>query len=576
MLRLVSVGALLTSLLVAFHPATPADDPFDLLITGGRVLDGTGNPWFYADIGIRGDRIVAIGDLAGQPAERVIDAQGQVVTPGFIDLHSHADDGSPRYSGLRDDDARRRAAMNLVMQGITTVVVNHDGRSPWPIGEQRAAIEAGGIGPNAILLVGHGTVRRQVMAGDYRRPATEAEVQAMRRLVRQGLADGAWGLSAGLEYVPGRWSTTDEVVALVEEIAPVGGVYISHQRSEGPDPMWYWPTQDSADVPDLLQSVMETIEIGERTGATVVASHLKAKGAHYWGTSHAVIGLIDRARARGVPVYGDQYPYNTSGTDGNTMLIPGWAFAEDRWTEQEGDEVPYDYTATLRRLLADADTLALLQRDVAHEIRRRGGPDNVLVLEHPVEAFVGQTLAELAEERGVSPVQMAFDLQLEGDPHQRGGGRMRGFSMDEADLDALAAQPWMATVTDGGIAMPGDDPVHPRFYGTFPRKIRRYAIERGALSVPDAVRSATSLPAQILGLKDRGVLREGALADLAVLDLDDLRDTATFFEPHQYAEGVVHVLIGGTVVVEDGLPTGALAGQVLTLAPTRTALPADD
>ncbi len=197
---------------------------YDLLITGGRVLDGTGNPWFPADVGIRGGRIVAVGRLQGARAARTIDARGRVVAPGFIDLHSHADDGATPKGGFRDPDPRRRAAPNLVVQGVTTVVVNHDGRSPWPIREQRSLLQKQGTGPNALLLVGHGTVRRAVMSEDHRRPATPEEVRRMREMVRQGMEEGAHGLSTGLEYVPGRWSTTDEVAALAEEIVPFRGV----------------------------------------------------------------------------------------------------------------------------------------------------------------------------------------------------------------------------------------------------------------------------------------------------------------------------------------------------------------
>ena len=298
---------------------------FDILIQGGRVLDGTGNPWFPANIGIRDGRIAAVGTLAGAKATRLIDATGKYVTPGFIDIHSHADDGSGPDGGLRDPDPQVRAAPNLVSQGITTVVVNHDGRSPWPVAEQRAILEKQPIAVNAMLLVGHGTVRRQVLGNDARRPAKPDEIAKMRTLVRQALTEGAVGLSAGLEYEPGRWSTTEELVELAKELPGVDGIYISHERSEGTDPLWYVPSQDAPGPPTLLDAVRETIEIGEQSGARVVASHLKAKGAHYWGSSAAAVSLIQRARDRGVDVWADQYPYGTSGTDGSTVLIPAWA-----------------------------------------------------------------------------------------------------------------------------------------------------------------------------------------------------------------------------------------------------------
>ena len=425
----------------------------------------------------------------------------------------------------------------------------------WPIREQRATMEQLGIGPNAILLVGHGEVRRRAMGDDFMRPATPAEVQRMRELVREGMQDGAWGLSAGLEYVPGRWSTTDEIVALAKEIVPWNGVYISHERSEGSDPMWFWPSQDPAGPPTLIDAVMETIEVGERSGATVVASHIKAKGAHYWGSGAAAIQLIEQARARGVQIYADQYPYDTSGSDGSTVLIPGWALARRGGAST-------DNIAALRAVMSDPAANAKLRQDITHEIRRRGGAAKVLVFDHPVADFAGKSLAEIAKMRGLSEVDAAIALQLEGDPARAGGGRVRGFSLSELDIEMYAARNWVATATDGGIALPEDGPAtHARFYGTFPRKIRR-----GALTLEDAIRSATSLPARILGLEDRGMVRAGFVADLVVFDVIRIRDTATFVEPHQYAEGIDHVLIAGQPVVENGRPTGALPGKVLAPA----------
>lgn len=560
-----AVALLLTLLAGAALPGPAvAQDrgPFDLLVRGGRVLDGTGNPWFRADIGVRDGRIVAVGLLEDATADRVIDATGRYVSPGFIDIHSHADDGSADIgeATIRTDSLHRKAAPNVVSQGVTTVVVNHDGRSPWPIRDQRTLLERQGVGPNVMLMVGHGTVRRRVLGEDYQRPSTDTEVAEMRALVRQALEEGAVGMSAGLEYTPGRWSTTEEVARLAEELVPYDGVYISHERSEGADPMWFWPSQDQPGPPTLQDAILETIEIGRHSGARVVASHIKAKGAHFWGSSASAIQLIERARAEGVRVFADQYPYATSGSDGNTVLIPRWATAPPPGTEGDGPGP----AEMLRRNLADQERSAMIRRDVAHEIRRRGGADRVVVFEYPREAWVGKNLQEIADERNVDAVQMAIDLALEGDPERRGGGRLRGFSMSEADVENYAAQPWVATASDGGIAIPDDGSVHPRYYGTFPRKIRHYAMTAGALSVEAAIRSQTSLPARIMGLQDRGEIRVGNWADLVVFDMETIADEATFFDPHRHAAGIDHVFVNGEAVVENGEILYRLPGKVVT------------
>jgi N-acyl-D-amino-acid deacylase len=541
---------------------TAQTDGLDVILHGGRILDGTGNPWFRADIGIRGDRIVVVGDLTGATAGRVVDVGGRTIVPGFIDIHSHADEG---LGASGDDAGRRRAAPNLVSQGVTTVVVNQDGRSAWPIRDQRERYERDGIGPNAALMIGHGTVRGLAMGSDYRRTATEDEVARMRELVRQGMEDGAYGLSAGLEYVPGRWSETSEVIAVVEEAGAAGGVYVVHERSSGMTPMWFWPSADEPGPPTMIDTILEDIEVAETTGVTTVATHIKARGSDFWGASRVMIQLIDRARARGVPIWADAYPYNTTGSDGGTVLIPSWLFDEIRREERPAGSRP-DYGGALQRALDDPALAERLRLDIDHEIGRRGGAENLVVMDHPDPDMIGKTLAELAALNGTELVDMAIRLQLDGDRGRPGGARVRGFSLSELDVGAFAGKEWLVTASDAGIALPGDPPVHARYYGTFPRKIKRYAMEQGALTVEDAVRSATTLPAQILGIRDRGAIREGMIADIAVLDMDRLEDTATFFEPHSYANGVDFVLINGEFVVDDGELTYALPGRILTPA----------
>jgi N-acyl-D-amino-acid deacylase len=539
-----------------------AQTRFDVLITGGRVLDGTGNPAHYADIGIRAGKIAAIGRLHGASAGRTINAKGRLIAPGFMDMHSHAD------RGLLANDAQRRSAPNLVSQGITTVCVNPDGSSPWPIAGQRAAYEKSGIGPNAVLMVGHGTVRRLVMKEDHKRPATPEEIRKMRDLVRQGMQEKAFGLSAGLEYVPGIWSTTEELIELVREIAPFGGLYSVHQRSESTDPRWFRPSLDSPGQPTMLDAVAETIRIGEETGATVVWSHSKAMGASYWGSSKAAIRLINRARARGVDVWSDQYPYNSTGGDGGTVLVPAWAIGDNQFSSNRGRATEkLDYAAALRKTMEDPSKAGKVRKDITHEIARRGGPENITVFDHPDKTFYGKTLDALALARGITPVQMALELQYEGFKDRPGGARLRGHSVWEEDIEALIEQPWVATSTDAGIALPEDGPdTHARFYGSYPRKLRRYSLDKPVISLENSIRSSTSLPAQILGIRDRGLLREGFAADIVVFDPNTVRDKATFFEPHQHSEGIDYVLINGRLAVDGGKLTGALAGQVLSPA----------
>ena len=550
--------------------ATPAraqrQPPFDVLITRGNVIDGSGNPWFAADVGIRGGKIVAVGKLAGARALRTIDARGRVVTPGFIDIHSHA------AEGLESRDVRRRRAPNVVTQGVTTVVINPDGGGPLSIADQKATLERLGIGVNAILMVPHNTIRRAVLGEDYRRKATPAEIARMRALVRRGMEEGAFGLTAGLEYVPGIWSDTDELVALVKEIVPFDGFYAQHERSGADVPVWWVPSQDDPDGVGarrytVIDNTHDLIVLAERTGARVVQTHIKTKGADYWGASHAVIAAINRARARGVEVYGDQYPYRTSGSDGNVTLIPGWALGREPFGLGDARrDTAIDYREALGMTLADPAKVRGLRRDIEHEITYRGGAENLVVFDYPHQSYIGKNLAELAAARDQTPMDFAITLQLEGYPNRPGGARIRGFSYAEEDLEAFAAQPWVATASDGGIALPEDGPtVHARYYGTFPRKIRHYALDRGTISVEFAVRAQTSLPAQIVGLRNRGLLREGYVADVVVMDLDRIRDMADFNDPHRFAQGIEYVLENGEFVVDgEGKPTGTLAGVVIT------------
>ena len=544
--------------------APSTDDPafeFDLLVKGGRVIDGTGAPAFEADVGIREGRIAKVAPSIEAAADHVIDAAGMVIAPGFIDLHSHA------YDGLIDSDPRRWTAPNLVSQGITTVVLNPDGFGPLSVARQRSMLERRRFAPNAILMVAHNTIRAEVLKEGFRRAATDREIAAMRRLVVAGMRSGAFGLTAGLEYSPGIWSTSDELVALVEPIVAFDGVFIAHERSSGADPMWYVPSRADAEPTTMLDFIDELIGVADRTGARVVATHIKARGVRYWGKSAEIIGRIRQARARGLAIFADQYPYDTSGSDGRLRLAPRWTFsmADSDAAPAGRDDRPDDRSPEH----GEASRRGALRGDIEHEIARRGGADRIVVIDHPDRRLVGKSLADVAAARGVSPVEMALRWRRGGTVDGARPPTLRGFSLSEDDVQAFAREPWTATATDGWIVLPGDAVIrsHPRCYGTFPRKIRRYALEKGLMSVEAAIRSATALPAEILGIHARGRVREGLRADLVILDLDRLADRSTVFDPHRHSDGIEHVLVRGIAVVKNGRITGALPGRVLAREP---------
>ena len=539
-------------LLIA-SPASSAQNPvtYDILFINGKVLDGTGNPGFYADVALKDGQIAAVGRLKDTAeAKSVIDIKGKIIAPGFIDIHCHAFDRVDSEDDWQGADEQRFFAPNFVSQGVTTLVSNQCGHSPLDIKTQSEILTKRGLGLNTLLLIGHNDVRQHVMGDDFQRPATEEEIRQMRGLIRQAMEDGAAGMSSGLEYVPAIWSTLDEVVALVEEIAPYGGFFQAHERAAGLSPMWYVPSQDEPGPPTMLQNIIELIEVGKRTGARVIATHIKARGADFWGGSRAIIRLISEARDQGVDIWADAYPYNTSGSDGSVVLIPRWALGRS-------------YRETLQKVLQDPEKKKDLYGDIKHAFNWRGNAENIVVMDYPDKSCIGKNIAQLAVQNGISDIEMVIKLQMEGFADKPGGARLRSFSMSEIDIEAFYAQPWTATSTDANIALLSDGPVHARFYGTFPRKIRHYAMERGVLTVEDAVRSSTSLPAQILGLRDRGMIREGCRADIVVFDPETIRDTATFFEPHQYAEGIEYVMVNGVYVVKEGKLTWMRPGTVI-------------
>ncbi|MGH7443836.1 MAG: N-acyl-D-amino-acid deacylase family protein, partial [Longimicrobiales bacterium] len=442
-----------------------AQQQYDVLLRNARVLDGTGNPWYAADIAITGERIAQIGDLADARAAVVIDASGLFVAPGFIDAHSHAGPGlaTPELS----------AGVPLLMQGITTVFVNPDGGGPVDLVEQRAELLADGLGVNVAQLVPHGSVRGAVLGMADRAP-TAAELDSMRALVRAGMEAGAFGLSSGPFYAPGSYSETSELIELSKVAAAYGGAYTSHIR-------------DDADYSiGLVAAVDEVIEVARAAGLPGVVTHIKALGPRVWGFSAALVHRIDRAREQGIEVYADQYPYEASSTSLTASLIPRWAQAGGR--------------DSLAQRLADPVTLARIRADVVDNLDRRGGADRLMFGRHEEEPSIeGRTLAEVAEQRGMHPVDLAIELV-------RGGGAgVISFNMHESDIRTLMQQPWTMTASDGTLVPMGEGFPHPRAYGTFPRKLRRYALDEHVVGLASAIRSMTSLPANVFRMQDRGV-----------------------------------------------------------------------
>lgn len=498
--------------------AQPTPPTYDVIIRGGRVLDGTGNPWLREDLAITGDRIVARGRLANATARRVIDAADLVVAPGFIDVHSHAS-GSLARETLRD-------GKGLLAQGITTVVVNPDGGGPTDLAAQRASLERSGIGVNVALLIPHGSVRSAVMKDPRAKVPTAEELEAMRALVRRGVDAGAFGLSSGLFYEPGRNAAIEEVIELARV---AGGVYTSHIRDEG--------TYDAG----VVASVREVIRVAEEARVRGIVTHIKALGPDAWSLSTTMIQDIDAARARGIEVFADQYPYEASSTSLGAAVLPG----------------PSGPDAVKARMAEPASAEDLL-KEVTENIRRRGGPASIVIASgRGAEGEAGRSLEQIAAARGLSPARAAVDILL------GGGASIVSFNMSEDNIRAFMRRPWTMTSSDGDLSLPGPSRPHPRGHGAFARKLAVYVRERGVVSLEEAVRTGTSLSARVFGMADRGELRVGALADVVVFDPSAVKDVATYEDPHQHAVGMRYVLVNGTLAVDNGAPTGALAGVVL-------------
>ena len=496
---------------------------FDVILSGG-TLQAVGNaPEFVTDVALRGDRIAAMGDLSGYTAHDTLDVTGLHVSAGFIDVHSHAG------SGLDTED--RSHAEPLLAQGITTVVVNPDGGGPVDLALQRAVLLEDGLGVNVAQLVPHGSVRRAVLGMEDRLPGPD-EVEEMKALVRAGMEEGAFGMSSGPFYAPGSYSDTDELTALARVAAEYGGVYTSHIRDE------------SDYTIGLVAAVEEVITVARSAELPGVVTHIKALGPPVWGKSAEVIAAIEAARAEGVEVYADQYPYEASSTGLSAALLPRWAQAGG------GD--------SLMARLADSATRARIREEMEANLARRGGADRLQFRRfRPDSSIEGRTLEDVAVARSLHPLDAALELIGEG------GASVVSFNMNDDDIAAFMLQPWTMTASDGALPEWQIGVPHPRAYGTFPRKLRRYVVEDGTVSLKAAIRSMTSLPADVFGLEGRGRIVMGAVADIVVFDLDEVRDLATYTDPHQLSQGMVHVFVNGTAAIRDGAFTAERAGRVL-------------
>ncbi len=511
---------------VLIQVASGQGPPYDLVLRNGRIVDGTGSPWYRGDLAIRDDTIVRIAPAISDAGTRVIDVGGQVIAPGFIDIHSHARRGIFEVP----------TAENYVRQGVTTLMEGPDGSSPVPLGPFLAKLEALPKSVNIGSFIGQGSVRSAVI-GSVDRRATAGELDRMRALVEQGMKDGAFGLSSGLFYVPGRFTPTDEVVELARVASRFGGIYISHMRDE---------------AASVIESVRETIAIGERGGLPTQVTHHKIIGPANWGRSADTLRAIDEARAHGVDATLDQYPYTASSTSIQAALLPGWA--------QEGGR------EELLSRLKDPETRRKIKEESATILRfERGGgdPKNVVIANCDWNhALAGKTLADVVRDRGMEPT-LENSAEAAMWITEQGGCQGIFHAINEADVERILKHPATMIGSDGEIPTFGEAHPHPRSYGTFARVLAVYVRERKAITLEDAVRKMSSFPAQRLGLHDRGVLRPGIKADIAVFDPDRVRDLATFDRPHQYADGFSHVIVNGQIVFERGAMTSARPGRVV-------------
>lgn len=501
-----------------------AQQTADLIIRNGRILDGTGNSWFRADIAVKDGKILKTGKLDGLTASRIIDAAGRMVTPGFIDVHTH----------IEDNEFLNPTADNFILDGVTSVVTGNCGASEVQAGAYLARIDSLRPSINVATLIGHNSVRRAVM-GNANRPPTADEMQKMRWLVSTALQEGAVGLSTGLIYIPGTFAATSEVLLLAKETARFGGVYASHIRNEG----------DS-----VVEAIREAINIGKEAGLPVQISHFKVSGQNNWGRSSYTLQLVKEARTNGIDVTIDQYPYTASSTSLSTMFP---------------DDILSDDADSVRARLQNPELRERVIAYMLERLKRRKLKhfSYAVVAYHRADTTLnGKSIEAINRMKGRKhkarlEAETAIDLQL------AGGASMIFHGMSEADVQRIMQYPFNMFASDASIRLYGRGVPHPRGYGTNARVLARYVRELKVISLEEAVRRMTALPAQKFGLADRGLLREGFAADILIFDEHEVQDLSTFTAPHQYSKGFAWVIVNGEVVVENGIHLKTRSGRAL-------------
>ena len=507
-------------------PLSQNDSDFDLVILNGHILDGSGNPWFIADVGIANGKITEVGKIDPARAKEKIDAKGLIVAPGFIDVHTHLEGAIEQVPD----------AENLIMMGVTTVVTGNCGSSALNLAAWFDTVRKNGTGVNIASLVGHNTIRRYAMGGDFNRVPTTDEMQRMRQLVEQAMKDGAVGFSSGLEYQPGAYANAYELTELAKVSARYGGIYATHMRDEGET---------------VEKSVTESIAVGEQANCPVEISHLKISSKKRWGQSANLVKLIDAARERGVQVTADQYMYPASSTDTSILFYP-WLF-EGGWSKVE-------------ERLKDPATHEQVRKDVVNKAKAQGFTDlsfAYIANYDTDQTFNGKNIAEITKQvKNKTDIDSQAEMAIE--ILQGGGARLVLRKMSEADVETILKQPFTMIASDASVMGQGGTSVpHPRNFGNNARTLGYYVREKKLLSLTEAVRRMTSLPAQTFKLWDRGLVRPGMAADLVLFDEKRVADLATFERPKQHPMGIDYVIVNGKIAVKNSVSMKPRAGEIL-------------